>query len=118
MKHRRVLAALLAAALGVGTTGLAHASDPLTAAVPATRTPAPGSTSSGLAQLLAAHDVTDLTTGIATLGAIPSALDVSRLSALGLEVQPMHQLPLAVVYGTTAAMKLAVTSGVVNDVYP
>ena len=118
MKHRRLFAALLVGTLGIGSSGLANASDPSIAPITAPAAPAPGSAASGLVQLLQANALTDITTGIATLGAVPTAAEVAALSALGLEVQPMRQLPLAILYGPTAAMKLAVTSGVVRDVYP
>jgi serine protease AprX len=118
MKHRRRIAALFVGVIAVGTTGLANASDPSIATISAPRTPTAGSAASGLAQLLAAHPLTEITTGIATLGSVPTSADVAALSGLGLEVQPMRQLPLAILYGPTAAMKLAVTSGVVHDVYP
>jgi serine protease AprX len=114
MKHRRLVAALFVGVLGASAIGSAKASNP----APMNGTAVPGSTTIGLAQLLAAHVPADITTGIATLGAVPTATDVARLSKLGLEVQPMHQLPLAFVYGTTAAMRLAVTSGAAHDVYP
>ena len=114
MKHRRLVAALFVGVLGVSAIGSAKASNP----APLNGTAVPGRTTIGLAQLLAAHAPADITTGIATLGAVPTATDVARLSKLGLEVQPMHQLPLAFVYGTTAAMRLAVISGAVHDVYP
>jgi serine protease AprX len=59
-----------------------------------------------------------LTTGIATLDAVPTAALADALSELGLEVQPMHHLPLAVVRGPVAAMRAAVTIGLARDVYP
>jgi serine protease AprX len=69
----------------------------------------------GLAQLA---DVTGSTTGIATLDAVPTATVTSALRGLGLTVQPMEQLPLVLVRGPVAAMRLAATSGLVRDVYP
>jgi hypothetical protein len=65
----------------------------------------------GLAQLKKA---TGTVTGIATLPAIPTAAVTTQLAALGLQVQPMHQLPLAIVRGPAAALRLAATSGIVE----
>jgi serine protease AprX len=73
----------------------------------------------GLARLLAAYD--DLGTvvrGIATFDAVPSGTDVGALEGLGLTVQPMEHLPLALVKGPVAALQAAVTTGAANDVYP
>lgn len=72
----------------------------------------------GLDSLLAAHDGAALTRGIATFAAPPSALEVSALRALGLAVQPMSNLPLALVFGPVAAMEAAVGAGTARDVYP
>jgi len=58
------------------------------------------------------------TTAIATLDAVPTALLTQALGGLGLEVQPMRHLPLAIVRGPVAALEAAVTSGLANDVYP
>jgi serine protease AprX len=69
----------------------------------------------GLSQLT---DATGPTTAIATLDAVPTAALTQALGALGLEVQPMEHLPLAVVRGPAEALRLAVTSGLANDVYP
>jgi serine protease AprX len=73
---------------------------------------------SGLSQLLAAYGPGTLTRGIATFDAVPTAGQASTLSALGLSVQRLHRLPLALVYGPVSAMKAAVTTGGANDVYP
>jgi serine protease AprX len=70
----------------------------------------------GLTSLLA--DGTPSGRAIVTLDSVPTPLDVSALKALGLTVQPMHRLPLAIVAGPVAAMRTAVTSGVAQDVYP
>jgi len=70
----------------------------------------------GLASLLAGG--TPSGRAIVTLDSVPTPLDVSALKALGLTVQPMHRLPLAIVAGPVAAMRSAVTSGVAQDVYP
>ena len=57
-------------------------------------------------------------TGIATLHAVPDAGVTGALRGLGLEVQPMRQLPLAIVRGPAAAVEAAVTAGIATDVYP
>jgi serine protease AprX len=57
-------------------------------------------------------------TGIASLASVPTAALTDALRDLGLEVQPMHHLPLAIVRGPVAAMAAAVTTGLADDVYP
>jgi serine protease AprX len=56
--------------------------------------------------------------GIATFGAVPTAADVSALESLGLVVQPMRHVPLALVLGPAASMQAAVVNGTAEDVYP
>ena len=72
----------------------------------------------GLSQLLAAYAPAALTRGIATFDAAPTRAQATALSGLGLSVQRMRNLPLALVYGPVAAMKAAVSAGLVRDVYP
>src|SRR5574338_598904 len=72
----------------------------------------------GLSRLVAAYDPTSVTRGIATFDAVPSALQVGALRTLGLDVQPMKHVPLALVRGPVSAMQLAVTAGTAGDVYP
>ena len=72
----------------------------------------------GLSQLLAAYKPAALVVGIATFDAVPTAGQASALTSLGLSVQRMRKLPLALVYGPAAAMKAAVTGGLASDVYP
>jgi serine protease AprX len=73
----------------------------------------------GLSRLLAVYDDPGtIARGIATFDAVPSASDSSALEALGLTVQPMEHLPLALVKGPVGALQAAVTSGAANDVYP
>ena len=73
----------------------------------------------GLSRLLiATTDATTVTRGIATFGSVPSAGQVAALKGLGLAVQPMRHVPLALVVGPVSAMQAAVTSGVAADVYP
>ena len=69
----------------------------------------------GLDQLA---EITGSTTGIATLDAIPTTAVTGALRQLGLRVQPMEHLPLAIVQGPTAAMRTAAATGLVSDVYP
>ena len=77
-------------------------------------TPAPSRV--GLDRLLA----TDVGSarGIATFSAVPTAAEVSALRDLGLVVQPMQRLPLALVQGPVSALTEAVSSGAADDVYP
>ena len=70
----------------------------------------------GLTRLIA--DGTPSGRAIATFSHAPGSSDVSALKKLGLTVQPMHKLPLALVKGPVSALTSAVTSGVANDVYP
>ncbi|MEA2677576.1 MAG: serine protease AprX [Chloroflexota bacterium] len=72
----------------------------------------------GLSQLVAVNSATTVTRGIAVFPAIPSASQLNSLNNVGLTVQPMHKLRLALVEGPVSAMKRAVTSGIANDVYP
>ena len=75
-----------------------------------------GTPPTGLARLLA--DGTPSGRAIATFDEVPSSAQVDALEDLGLTVQPMKRLPLALVAGPVAAMSEAVTDGVANDVYP
>ena len=70
----------------------------------------------GLDRLLATD--TGSARGIATFAAVPSETEVDDLRALGLAVQPMQELPLALVQGPVSALTEAVSSGVADDVYP
>jgi serine protease AprX len=56
--------------------------------------------------------------GIATFGAPPSSAQVASLQALGLFVQPMEHLPLALVVGAVPSIQAAVATGAAADVYP
>jgi serine protease AprX len=64
------------------------------------------------------HVSADLARGIATFDSAPTSAQVSALRGLGLAVQPMEHLPLALVYGPIATLQAAVTGGMANDVYP
>jgi len=77
-----------------------------------------GSVPTGLSQLLAAYGPGALTRGIATFDAAPTAVQATGLAGLGLSVQRMRNLPLALVYGPVGAMQLAVSTGLARDVYP
>jgi len=72
----------------------------------------------GLSRLLAVYDASAVTRGIATFDAVPSGLQVTALRTLGLEVQAMEHVPLALVSGPVAAMEAAVAAGTARDVYP
>ena len=73
---------------------------------------------SGLGQLLAAYGPGALTRGIATFDGAPTGTQATALAGLGLSVQRMRHLPLALVYGPVGAMKAAVSAGLASDVYP
>ncbi len=107
MDRTRSIAACLAAALLAGTgSALARADAPTldTAAPP------------GVARLA---DVADdaVVTAIATLDAVPSGAVTDALAGLGLQVQPMQRLPLAIVRGPAAAVEAAVATGIAEDAY-
>ena len=102
---RTRLAALTCAAAVVLASG------PVTA-----RAESPVPSRVGLDRLLAAG--ADSARGIATFSTVPTEADVSALRDLGLVVQPMQRLPLALVQGSLPALTKAVSSGVAHDVYP
>ncbi|HET8786693.1 MAG TPA: S8 family serine peptidase [Candidatus Limnocylindrales bacterium] len=98
-------AALLALALAASPVGLA-------------RTHAAVAVPTGLSQVLAAYAPASLARGVATFDAVPTAAQAAGLASLGLSVQRMHRLPLALVYGPVSAMQAAVAVGLAGDVYP
>src|SRR3954447_3853711 len=108
MRFRRTFAAAF-----VGVALMASGAVPANAgtAAPLTVTPI------GLSRLLATN-ATGPVTGIASLDAVPDTAAVDRLRALGLHVQPMKHLPLAIVSGSVASLQQAVATGAANDVYP
>jgi serine protease AprX len=110
-QHQRRIA--LGGAIGAMVLALAAATSGL-APARAVELPLP----IGLSQLLAAYKPAALAVGIATFDAVPTAGQASALKSLGLSVQRMHKLPLALVYGPASAMKAAVTAGLASDVYP
>ncbi|HET6263778.1 MAG TPA: S8 family serine peptidase [Usitatibacter sp.] len=74
----------------------------------------------GLNRLSAVPLGTGTSDGVATFGgAMPSAAQIAGLQSLGLQVQKLDRLPLALLRGPRAAMIEAVTSrGLATDVYP
>lgn len=104
-------ALVLAAGVGVGTNDAFAAPD----------APKDGSVATpdlpGLSRLL---DVgaTGVGRAIATFDSVPAKDLVDRLRALGLKVQPMRNVPLAVVVGDVRVLKRAVQLGLANDLYP
>lgn len=76
----------------------------------------PGNSHPGLDRLRATG--TPNGRAIVTFSAVPQASQVAALKALGLTVQPMNKLPLALVSGPTSALPRIVSSGIGLDVYP
>ena len=72
----------------------------------------------GLGQLLTTYAPSASVRGIAEFGAVPTSGQVAALRGLGLVVQPMRHVPLALVAGPVSAMQAAVTGGIADDVYP
>ncbi len=79
--------------------------------------PAAGDTP-GLSRLLAGHDGLLPTRAIAAFDAVPTDAERVALQQLGLAVQPMKHVPLALLHGSVSAMQLAVETGIATDVYP
>lgn len=77
-----------------------------------------GDPPNGLSRMLTNYDATAALRGVATFDAVPTTEQVTALQSLGLAVQPMKHVPLAVVFGTVATMEAAVANGAANDVYP
>jgi serine protease AprX len=111
MRLNRTVSLALVALLAVGLTPAAGTS---------ARTKRPPAAKPGLTQLLAIPaTAAQRLIGIATFEAAPPSVEKAKaLRKLGLTVQPMEHLPLAIVYGTTRQMRDAVTKGLANDVYP
>src|SRR6266540_3476675 len=72
----------------------------------------------GLDRLGSVDPTAGVIRGIATFDAVPTAANTAALQALGLTVQPMKHLPLALVRGTVQQMQAAVATGAASDVYP
>ncbi len=111
----RLLALTCALAATLSLTGTAALTTPAASAAPATLT-MPAGTHRGLDRLL--DGGTPDGRAIVTFDAVPTAAQVGALRALGLTVQPMSHLPLALVQGPVAAMARAVADGIGLDVYP
>lgn len=122
MSHLRSRMAALtcAAAVALPLAGSATATAAATGAT--SSTPATTSLTSlrathvGLDRLLAAGTYGNR--AIVTFDSVPSGAEVAALRALGLVVQPMERLPLALVAGTVPQLVSAVSSGIGLDVYP
>ncbi|MEJ7834288.1 MAG: S8 family serine peptidase [Nocardioides sp.] len=85
--------------------------------------PSPASSLSGLRERHPGLDrlLTDGAFGrkaVVTFSGVPTTSQVAALRGLGLTVQPMKRLPLALVAGTLPQMTAAVTRGIGLDVYP
>lgn len=120
---RRRLAALTCATLvaAVPTSGLA--------AAPGTAAPSTVSataTAAALAQLRDTHPGLDrllagpagVQKAIVSFQKVPTSGQVRALRGLGLVVQPMKRLPLALVWGPRSAVVASVTGGIGLDAYP
>ena len=105
--------AMLARALAAALVGLSLA---LSGAISASAVSVDLPT--GLGQLLTTYAPSASVRGIAEFPAVPSSGQVSALRGLGLVVQPMRHVPLALVAGPVSAMQAAVTGGLADDVYP
>jgi serine protease AprX len=79
---------------------------------------AAAATPRGLSQILTTTGSTATIRGIATFSSVPSSSQVTALRGLGLEVQPMQKVRLALVKGRVSAMQQAVSRGIALDVYP
>ncbi|HEY0952715.1 S8 family serine peptidase, partial [Nocardioides sp.] len=112
----RLLALTCALAATVSLTGTTVADAAAPTAAPTPSLAAVDGAHRGLDRLLA--DGTPNGRAIVTFDAVPSAGQVAALRGLGLTVQPMTHLPLALVDGPVAAMVTAVTRGIGVDVYP
>jgi serine protease AprX len=80
--------------------------------------PTGNSAPNGLSALRAANKSTASVRGIATFDGVPKRAEVKALRRLGLTVNPMKNVSLAIVYGKVSAMNAAVNRGIANDVYP
>jgi serine protease AprX len=114
MSHLRIrlLALTCAAAAALSATGATSAG----AAAPAPTATQLAASHPGLGRLLA--DGTPTGRAIVTFGSVPTAAEVASLEGLGLTVQPMTRLPLALVAGTPGQLAATVTTGIGRDVYP
>ena len=109
--HTRLLALTCAAAAVLSTAHVTTADASAVASLESLRVTHPG-----LDRLLDGGTPTGR--AIVELDSAPTAADVAALEALGLVVQPMHRLPMALVQGSVAEIAGAVTRGIGTDVYP
>jgi serine protease AprX len=107
MKLRLLLFSVVGALAVLASGAVSYAGPAVTAA-----------SAPGLARLDASFAPAAVARGIATFDAVPTQANVDALSALGLVVQPMKHLPLALVRGPVASMDAAVSTGAATDVYP
>lgn len=112
----RLLALTCAVSLAAAGASVVVTSAADAASVPSTSAAAPAATSSrpGLSRLVTPGP--RVRRAIVTFDKVPTASQVSALRALGLTVQPMRRLPLALVAGPLAKLVKAAKIG--NDVYP
>ncbi|WP_372728162.1 S8 family serine peptidase [Nocardioides sp.] len=114
----RLFALTCAAAVVASTSGVATAT-----AATATAVTAPSAANAAVRAATPGFDrlqATGTPTGraIATFAGVPTTAQVEGLRDLGLVVQPMKKLPLALVAGSDAELATAATSGIARDVYP
>ena len=117
MSRTRMRMAALTCALATATAGattVAADASPAPTATSAASPAARGTSLPGLSRLLATG--TPSHKAIVTFDEVPTAGQVLALRGLGLKVQPLRALPLAIVAGPTA--KLVKAAGIGNDVYP
>ncbi|MDP2775975.1 MAG: hypothetical protein Q8O61_20645, partial [Nocardioides sp.] len=110
------LAFPLAGATDAVATGATPAVSSTVSASPAGTLDALRATHAGLDRLLETGAFRDR--AIVTFRETPTAGQVGALRALGLTVQPLRRLPMALVAGPTALLVETVTSGLALDVYP
>jgi serine protease AprX len=104
--------------LGLKLFGLAILVLTLNVGSVAAAAPTSSSAKNGLSAVLAANKLSATVRGIATFDSVPTRAEVRSLRGLGLTVQPMHSVSLAIVQGKVSAMSAAVANGLANDVYP
>lgn len=115
-RSHRLVVGLLAAVIGSTLSG-AVATVAVRRPAPQAASPSPAAPR-GVQALVAATAPGERAFGVATFRSRPSAGEEQGLRALGLEVQRLRHLPLALVAGTTAQLESAVRRGVAADVYP
>jgi serine protease AprX len=106
--------AVAAATAGVSTVAGTPAAGVAPSFVTVASSPTPTTSLPGLSRLVAAGP--SVQRAIVTFDKVPTAGQVSALRALGLTVQPMKKLPLALAAGPVSKLVRAARIG--NDVYP